>query len=141
MEPECTLFSAANSQNTTRGCAHGKHGEKPCREHSEHVGLLSVNSAARQCKCAVSFVKVANSSTILTGQGWVRVVRVGLLTGLGIRVAAPMQKLKSTQICVGAMASVCFKTVCFSRTNAEMGKIGQNGARALESRPRRYTYS
>ena len=29
MEPECTLFSAANAQNTTRGCAHGKHAEKP----------------------------------------------------------------------------------------------------------------
>ena len=29
LEPECTLFSAANAQNTTRGCAHGKHAEKP----------------------------------------------------------------------------------------------------------------
>jgi hypothetical protein len=29
LEPECTLFSAANAQNTTTGCAHGKHAEKP----------------------------------------------------------------------------------------------------------------
>ena len=29
LEPECTLFSTANAQNTTRGCAHGKHAKKP----------------------------------------------------------------------------------------------------------------
>ena len=29
LEPECTLFSTVNSQNTTSGCAHGKHAEKP----------------------------------------------------------------------------------------------------------------
>ena len=29
LEPECTLFSEANAQNTTTGCAHGKHAEKP----------------------------------------------------------------------------------------------------------------
>jgi hypothetical protein len=31
LEQECTLFSAANAQNTTRGCAHGKHVGKPSR--------------------------------------------------------------------------------------------------------------
>ena len=32
LEPECTVLpapSTANNQNTTRGCAHGKHAEKP----------------------------------------------------------------------------------------------------------------
>ena len=29
LEPECTVFSAANSQNTSKGCAHGKHAETP----------------------------------------------------------------------------------------------------------------
>ena len=29
LEPECTVFSTANSQNTSRGCAHGKHAETP----------------------------------------------------------------------------------------------------------------
>ena len=29
LEPECTLFSTANVQNVSRGCAHGKHLESP----------------------------------------------------------------------------------------------------------------
>ena len=29
LEPECTVFSTANSQNTSKGCAHGKHAETP----------------------------------------------------------------------------------------------------------------
>ena len=29
LEPECALFSTANNQNTTRGCAHSKYAEKP----------------------------------------------------------------------------------------------------------------
>ena len=29
LEPECTLFSAANTQNVSRGCTHGKHLDSP----------------------------------------------------------------------------------------------------------------
>jgi hypothetical protein len=35
LEPECTPFSAANAQNTTKGCAHGGHAGGGI-EHSEH---------------------------------------------------------------------------------------------------------
>ena len=29
LEPECILFSAANTQNVSRGCTHGKHLDSP----------------------------------------------------------------------------------------------------------------